>query len=47
MPRNARTDRRYRGLNVLALWCAAQAHGYPDARWCCSTRNYPAASAPG
>lgn len=33
MPRNARTNRRYRGLNVLALWCAAQAHGYADARW--------------
>jgi antirestriction protein ArdC len=33
MPRNARTGRRYRGLNVLALWCAAQAHGYADARW--------------
>lgn len=33
MPRNARTSRRYRGLNVLALWCAAQAHGYADARW--------------
>ncbi|WP_083467799.1 ArdC family protein [Methylobacterium tarhaniae] len=32
-PRNARTNRRYRGLNVLALWCAAQAHGYADARW--------------
>ena len=33
MPRNARTSRRYRGLNVLALWCAAQGHGYADARW--------------
>lgn len=33
LPRNARTNRRYRGLNVLALWCAAQAHGYADARW--------------
>lgn len=33
MPRNARTGRRYRGINVLALWCAAQAHGYADARW--------------
>ncbi|GJE39790.1 ArdC family protein [Methylobacterium persicinum] len=33
MPRNARTGRRYRSLNVLALWCAAQTHGYADARW--------------
>lgn len=33
MPRNARTGRRYRGINVLALWCAAQSGGYADARW--------------
>lgn len=33
MPRNARTGRRYRGINVIALWCAAQANGYADARW--------------
>ena len=33
MPHNARTGRRYRGINVLALWCAAQAYGYADARW--------------
>lgn len=33
MPRNARTGRRYRGINVLALWCAAQANNYADARW--------------
>jgi len=33
MPRNARTERRYRGINILALWCAAQANGYVDARW--------------
>ncbi|BCM86329.1 ArdC family protein [Methylobacterium indicum] len=33
MPRNARTGRRYRGINVLALWCVAQAEGYADARW--------------
>ncbi|MFD6319837.1 ArdC family protein [Methylorubrum thiocyanatum] len=33
MPRNALTGKRYRGLNILALWCAAQAHGYTDARW--------------
>lgn len=33
LPRNAHTGRRYRGLNILALWCAAQANGYADARW--------------
>ncbi|MCJ2031325.1 zincin-like metallopeptidase domain-containing protein [Methylobacterium sp. J-043] len=33
MPRNALTGKRYRGLNILALWCAAQAQGYTDARW--------------
>ena len=33
LPRNARTGRRYRGINVLALWCAAQTHGHADARW--------------
>ncbi|GJD36387.1 ArdC family protein [Methylobacterium aerolatum] len=33
MPRNVRTGRRYRGINVLALWCAAQANNYADARW--------------
>lgn len=32
MPRNARTGRRYRGLNVLALWCTGQSQGYNDAR---------------
>lgn len=33
MPCNARTGRRCRGINVLALWCAAQTLGYADARW--------------
>ena len=33
MPRNACTGRRYRGINVLALWCAARTNGYADARW--------------
>lgn len=33
MPHNARTGRRYHGVNVLALWCAAQAQQYADARW--------------
>lgn len=33
MPRNALTRRRYRGINVLALWCASQANSYTNARW--------------
>ncbi|KOX60081.1 ardC antirestriction protein [Streptomyces purpurogeneiscleroticus] len=33
MPRNAHTGRRYRGINVLTLWCAAQGNGYADSRW--------------
>ena len=33
LPANALTGRRYRGLNVLALWCAAQVQGYAEARW--------------
>ena len=33
MPCNTRTGRRYRGINVLALWSAAQAHGYTNASW--------------
>ncbi len=33
LPHNALTGKRYRGLNILTLWCAAQAHGYTDARW--------------
>lgn len=33
LPRNVLTGKRYRGLNILALWCAAQAHGYTDANW--------------
>ena len=33
MPRNARTGRCYRGINVVSLWSAAQAHDYTDARW--------------
>lgn len=31
--KNALTDRRYSGINVLALWSAAQANGYADACW--------------
>ncbi|MCJ2073379.1 zincin-like metallopeptidase domain-containing protein [Methylobacterium sp. J-030] len=33
LPRNALTGRRYRGINILVLWAAAQANGYADARW--------------
>ncbi|MGH1589598.1 ArdC family protein [Methylobacterium phyllosphaerae] len=33
VPRNALTGRRYRGVNVLALWAAAQAERYADPRW--------------
>lgn len=33
LPRNALTGRRYRGINVLALWCSGQANGYAEARW--------------
>lgn len=33
VPRNALTGRRYRGVNILVLWAAAQANGYADARW--------------
>ena len=32
-PVNAATGRPYRGVNVLALWAAAQAEGYPSAMW--------------
>lgn len=33
LPTNAVTGRRYRGINVLSLWCAEQAAGYGDNRW--------------
>lgn len=32
-PRNAVTQTFYRGVNVLALWAAAQAAGYPSGLW--------------
>lgn len=32
-PQNISSDKRYRGVNVLALWIAAQAHGYADGLW--------------
>ncbi|MFY9294405.1 MAG: zincin-like metallopeptidase domain-containing protein [Methylorubrum rhodinum] len=33
LPVNALTGRRYRGLNTLVLWAAAQAQDYTDPRW--------------
>jgi antirestriction protein ArdC len=33
LPRNALTGRNYRGINILSLWCGAQASGFADARW--------------
>lgn len=33
LPVNASTDRSYRGVNVLTLWAAAAASGYPLLRW--------------
>lgn len=32
-PQNISSGNRYRGVNVLALWIAAQAHGYADGLW--------------
>lgn len=32
-PRNVASGRRYRGVNVLALWIAAQASGYAHGLW--------------
>ncbi len=33
MPRNARTGRTYSGINVLILWGAVIAHGWPSQGW--------------
>lgn len=33
LPINAKTNRPYRGINVLSLWAADQVAGYGDARW--------------
>lgn len=33
LPLNAKTNRPYRGINVLSLWAADQSAGYGDARW--------------
>lgn len=32
-PTNVFTGRRYRGVNVIALWAESQLHGYPEAVW--------------
>jgi antirestriction protein ArdC len=32
-PQNISSGNRNRGVNVLALWIAAQAHGYADGLW--------------
>lgn len=32
-PLNASSRRGYRGVNVIALWASAQAHGYPTGLW--------------
>jgi len=33
MPKNAATDRRYSGINVLILWGAVVQHGFPGQSW--------------
>jgi antirestriction protein ArdC len=32
-PKNALTKNAYRGINIVALWVAAEVHGYPHAMW--------------
>jgi hypothetical protein len=33
MPKNAATERRYSGINVLILWGAVFQHGFPGQSW--------------
>ena len=33
MPKNAATQRRYSGINVLILWGAVVQHGFPGQSW--------------
>ena len=33
MPKNAATQRRYSGINVLILWGAVVQHGFPGRSW--------------
>jgi len=32
-PTNIATGKRYRGVNVIALWAESQIHGYPEPTW--------------
>ena len=32
-PVNVATGKRYRGVNIISLWAAADVHGYPEALW--------------
>ncbi|AZO16041.1 DUF1738 domain-containing protein [Mesorhizobium sp. M2A.F.Ca.ET.037.01.1.1] len=33
LPVNGKTGQRYRGINILNLWCAAERSGFADNRW--------------
>jgi antirestriction protein ArdC len=33
IPKNGVTGRRYNGINILVLWCAAMAKGYSSSKW--------------
>ncbi|AZO33551.1 MAG: DUF1738 domain-containing protein [Mesorhizobium sp.] len=33
LPKNGKTGFKYRGINILGLWCAARRFGFADARW--------------
>lgn len=33
LPMNIKTGQRYRGINILNLWCAAERAGFADNRW--------------
>lgn len=33
LPKNAVTDNHYAGINILALWCSAEAKNYPHGLW--------------
>lgn len=40
LPTNAQTQRSYRGINILSLWCQARARGYAGDRWA-TYRQWP------
>lgn len=44
LPANAVTGKAYRGINVVALWCAAITNDFPDQRWA-TYRQWAAAGA--